>query len=448
MISSQCMQGRWTLVTMLMICLLWTLGSNAAHADDNDVKPFLHPLFTDNMVWQRDIAAPIWGWTTPGATVTVRMHGKSAAAKADASGMWMAKLGPFPAGGPYDLSVSGPQSVTLKNVLTGDVWICSGQSNMEMGIGNVNNAQQEIAGADFPQIRLFTVTKKIAMEPEKMVIGKWDVCTPQTVAAGGWNGFSAAGYFFGRQLHQDLHIPIGLIHTSWGGTVAEAWTSAEALDTMSDFKPAVTQLQQTAEAMKSGQQDFNKILAAWWKKNDTGTALGYANTDFDSSAWKTMKLPTYWEQAGLPDYDGLVWFRREFMLPEGWQGKDLRLHLGPVDDNDTTYVNGVPVGATIGYNIPRHYTIPASALKPGKNVIAVSVLDTGGGGGIYGKAEDMKLELPGGDSPISLAGDWSYKDTIPLAKLAAFPQRVDNNPNVVTVLYNGMVAPLIPFGIK
>jgi sialate O-acetylesterase len=228
-----------------LLLLMAVLFPIAAFGDDTSAtgKPFLSPLFSNNMVLQRGLPLHVWGWTDPGQTVTVQLAHESATATADSAGKWTAQLPPMTAGGPYTLAVSGPQSRTLTNVLIGDVWICSGQSNMQMGIGNVKNAEQEISEADYPQIRLFTVDDTIAYTPNTSVStndgdlsGQWSVCTPRTVRTGGWNGFTAAGYFFGRMLYQQLHVPIGLIHTSWGGTIAEAWTSAEALQTMPDFQ--------------------------------------------------------------------------------------------------------------------------------------------------------------------------------------------------------------------
>lgn len=211
---------------------------HVAHAQ-NAPLPFVSPMFTDNMVLQRQRPVIVWGWTTPGKTVKVSIDGKTGSAVANAQGKWVAKLPALPVGGPYTLTVTGAgesQPTTFKNILSGDVWVCSGQSNMEMGIGNVLNAGEEIASANYPEIRLFTVEKKVSTTPEALCKGKWDVCTPDTVKAGGWNGFSAVGYFFGRELYKNLKVPIGLIHTSWGGTPAEAWTSAEALQTMEDYK--------------------------------------------------------------------------------------------------------------------------------------------------------------------------------------------------------------------
>lgn len=428
---------------------LTSAGQNAARADDAPARPFLHTLFTDNMVLQRGVPDPIWGWTTPGQKVTVAMQRKRATAVAGADGKWMTRIGPFAAGGPYTLTVSGPQIMTLNNILVGDVWICSGQSNMEMGIGNVKDAQQEIAAANYPNIRLFTVPKTVAAEPQSGVNSQWQACNPQTVSTGGWGGFSAAGYFFGRDLYQQLHVPLGLIHTSWGGTIAEAWTSAEALNTMADFKPAVAHFQQAAAAAKAGAGNYDTNLNQWYAKNDPGSApgLGWADAAFATAGWKTMSLPQFWEGAGLPNYDGVAWFRKEIDLPAAWDGKAAMLHLGPVDDNETTWINGTRIGATEGASVPRDYKIPANVLKTGHNVIAVRVLDTGGNGGFGGKPEDMRLEADGA-APLPLAGSWLYQDSAPLAKMTPVPQRIDSNPNVVTVLYNGMVAPLVPFAIK
>ena len=420
-------------------------------ANAQTTKPFLSPLFTDNMILQRGVADPVWGWTTPGAKVTVNIAGKNATAMANADGKWMARLPAFPQKGPFGpftLAITGPQNVTLNNVMFGDVWICSGQSNMQFGVANGNNAAAEIATANYPNIRLITVPDVPAFAPVDTFNGKWDVCTPDTIAHSvGWGGFSAVGYFFGRTLNKELNVPIGLIHSSWGGTIAEAWVSGDSLKAkMPDFAPAVAQVE--ANANVKTEDNYGKRVSDWFTKNDAGTAGTYQAETFDASAWKTMSLPTLWEPAGLPDYDGVVWFRKEVTLPDGAAGKDATLHLGPIDDNDVTYVNGVQVGATDGYLADRSYKLPANTLKSGRNVIAVRVMDTGGGGGIYGKPEQMTLEITG-ETALLLSGDWQYKDTANLKSAPAYPMPIaGNNPNVPTVLYNGMIAPLVPFAIK
>jgi len=205
-------------------------------------RPFLHGLFTDNMVLQRDRPVPVWGWTQPGKKVTVTVADQCQSAVTGADGKWLVRIGPLPAGGPYTIAITGPRSVTLTNVLVGDVWLCSGQSNMEMGIGAAKNGSAEIARATNSMIRLFTVPKRISAEPQADVDNHWLVCSSQTVSLGYWQGFSAVGYFFGRKVQEDTGIPIGLIQAAWPGTVAEAWTSETALRTMPDFVPALTDL--------------------------------------------------------------------------------------------------------------------------------------------------------------------------------------------------------------
>lgn len=421
--------------------LVLLLVSAAVWVAAEEERPFVHRLFNDHMVFPRDIEAPVWGWCEPGKEVTVTMAGKSAKTNAGPDGRWQVKLGPFGAGGPHDLVITGPKESKFTDVLVGDVWICSGQSNMEWGVNNSNNAQEELAKANHPKIRLFYVPKRISTEPQRQVVTDWDLCTPQTVA-----GFSAVGYFFGRMLHEQTGIPIGLINSNWGGTVAEAWTSAGALKTMDDFKGPVEDFERMA---KSGQDDFEQIMGEWWKKNDPGSVggLGFADPAFDANGWKNMNLPGNWEGQGLPDFDGIVWFRRDFELPENWTDKDVKLHLGAIDDRDTTWVNGSKVGEMNDWNYDRVYKIPKKLLKAGRNTIAVRVLDTGGGGGFHGRAEQMKLERDGGE-PLSLAGEWHWIATKSITEVAQPPSRIDNNPNAVTVLSNGMIACLEPFAIK
>ena len=429
-----------------------TLGGQTELATTTESRPFVHSMFTDNMVVQRNRRVPVWGWTEPGRKVTVRLQDQQVTVRANARGKWLARLGPFRAGGPFTLEIAGShQTVTLTNVLVGDVWICSGQSNMEMGIGAVNDAAAEIARADFPRIRLCTVPKRVASTPQETAAnGPWQVCTPTAVAAGGWGGFSAVGYFFGRDLHRDLDVPIGLIHTSWGGTVAEAWTSAEALKKMKDFRPALSQLEQMTAQSGDTRVSFEQQMSEWYARNDPGSAdhLGWAAPDLHSAEWSTMSLPQNWEQGGLPDFDGVVWFRKEVELAAGWNGKEAVLHLGPIDDRDTTWVNGVKIGGLDDWSAARDYRVSAGVLQTGRNVIAVRVLDTGGGGGFHGKLEEMRLELAGVADTVTLAGTWRYREGVSLDKPRPVPQTLDNNPNVVTVLYNGMIAPLVPFAIE
>ncbi len=426
------------------------LVAGASVQGQNNDRPLLHPLFCDHLVLQRGVKAPIWGWAQPGTRVTVTFAGQTQTAAAQPDGKWMVRLRPMQASSePRTLTVSatGGPSVLIQDVLVGDVWLCSGQSNMEMGIGACN-VPNEIAAADFPRIRLLTVPKLIAQEPKTTLECSWVRCSPETVSQGGWGGFSAAGYYFGRELYRELKIPIGLIHSSWGGTIAEAWTSPEGLRPLVDFKE---RLETVARSRQSAPPDFTAEYERWSQQNDPGTRDGWAKPEADISSWKTVIMPQPFEKTGLPDFDGMVWFRRVFEAPSSWAGQNLTLGLGPIDDIDTTWVNGVKVGQMNRYDQNRVYTIPADVVHAGPNTVAVRVLDTGGDGGFTGQPEQLFVRPPGipDAKPLSLAGEWQMRDSAPLSKLPGLPTVPDaNNPNVVTVLYNGMIAPLLPFAIK
>jgi len=419
----------------------------------SDSKPFVSPMFSDNMVLQRDMRDPVWGWAKPGTKITVSAADQMASTVAGPDGKWMVKIGPLQVGGPYALTIDGPQKVTFSNVLVGDVWICSGQSNMEFGIGNLKNAADEIAAADHPTLRLFMQPRIVSPVPLEVTGGEWKVCTPDNVKTdGSWSGFSAVAYFFGRKLNQDLNIPIGLIHTSWGGTPAQAWTSAKDLgDKLPEFRGNIAQLEAMAEAKKHPAANGENPFDAWYKKNDPGSAAepGWADSALDDSGWKTMNVPGFVQDAGFPEFvnqQSVFWLRKEVDLPADVASKDVTLHL-MVDDNDATWVNGTKVGAIDGYNVPRKYKIPAGVLHAGKNTIAVRVTDTQAPGGIYGDPAGISLSVAGGD-PISLVGPWKMKLGTPITSKNPYPMTTQDNPNLPTVLYNGMIQPIVPFGVK
>ncbi len=432
-----------------MIATLTLAAALLVGADDGaQGRPFLDPLFSGHAVLQRDVPIPFRGWTEAGQRVKVAFAGQSVETTANASGLWTARLGPFPAGGPYTLLVSGPKmEVEAGDILIGDVWLCSGQSNMEWSVDRSDRPRQEIAAADHPRIRLITVPKKVATAPTATIDVRWEVCSPATVP-----DFSAVGYFFGRDLRRELDVPIGLIDSTWGGTVAEAWTSARALDSMDDFRRGLAEIRREADADQKAPTSFAQAMAAWWAKNDPGSQEQptWADPGYDASAWKSMDLPGNWETKGLPDFDGLLWYRKEVDLPEGWEGKAARLDLGPIDDRDTTFVNGKAVGGMNVWLTGRSYKVPEGLLKAGRNVIAVRVLDTSGLGGFVGGKDALKLSGPADAKldPVSLAGPWSYKEAAAMSNLSTPPEPDGSGPNRVTVLHNGMIAPLGAFPIK
>ncbi len=403
----------------------------------------LPKIFGDNMVLQRNKPISIWGFAAAGEKVTVQFNGQTKSTKAGKDGKWQLMLSPEKEGGPFTLSMKGKNQLTLQNILVGEVWICSGQSNMEMpieGWGKINNYQQEITTANYPQIRHFKVPNTISTTLKDDVTGgDWKVCSPATAG-----DFSATAYFFARELYNKLKVPIGLINTSWGGTMSETWTSKKALEQSPELK-------YIADAMKNS--DIDKLLkerAETALKNiqklqgsfeNNANTSDWKNSDFDDSKWPMMKLPGLWESQGLPDLDGTVWFRKTITVPDADAGKAATLNLTMIDDNDETFLNGIKVGSTQGYNSSRKYTIAAGILKAGKNTIAVKVGDTGGGGGIYGDAADMILTI--GNNKQYLAGDWTFR-------VAAVPQSATSvGPNdYPSLLFNSMLYPLIQYSIK
>ena len=415
----------------------------------------LPALFGDHMVLQRDVPLPVWGRATPGGLVTVQFRDQIIRTFAGEQGHWRVLLKPVKAGGPFTLHVIGRDTLTLKDVLVGEVWLCSGQSNMEMplaGWGKVLNYEDEISRADYPDMRLFTVKRTMRLKPVQTInTDGWKRCAPQTVA-----DFSASAYFFGRELHQSLNVPIGLVHSSWGGTIIEAWMSTAALDSFPEFKRRLQNLRDFIDRHQNGveKEEDRFILAeqAWDEEvqardrglNDPGGR--WSEVDLGLRDWKTMTLPTVWEEAGLPGLDGVVWFRKEINLPRFLRGRRLTLQLGPVDDVDSTYFNGVLIGGQQGWNTPRTYTVPGELVRAGKNVITVRVRDNRGNGGIWGDPDQLRLSGPG-RRQFTLAGQWQYRVGLNWNELTT-PTLTPGNPNYPTQLSNGMIEPLIPFALR
>ncbi|MDT7893779.1 MAG: hypothetical protein LASZOEIN_002094 [Candidatus Fervidibacter sp.] len=443
----------WTFAGM--VCL--TLAVHGHLAAEGKLR--LPSIFGDHMVLQCNMPVPVWGWAEPNEEVAVILKGKlHRSTKADANGRWMVKLPPQPAGGPHELIVrTRDEVIRFNDVLFGEVWVCSGQSNMEWPVALAQNAQQEIATANFPQIRFFIVEKAIALEPQSDCKGRWVVCSPETVG-----GFSAVGYFFGREIHQRLKVPVGLIGTYWGGTPAESWTDLKALESDPDFKPILDRLPRDPETLKRLQEKYEQAMEEWRQKailkdpGNKGEAMGWASPEFDDSDWATMEVPRPWERISPEmNIDGAVWFRKVVVLPDEWAGKDLLLSLGPIDDYDTTYFNGEKVGATgaetpNSWTVPRQYRIPGRLVKAGANLIAVRVFDQWGDGGFSGRPNQMRLELADGTGkPILLSGEWKFK-----VEFARHASKVPPQPQppinswTPTTLFNAMVAPFVPYAIK
>lgn len=433
--------------------LLFLALAGAARADVR-----VPSVIGDNMVLQQGRRVRLWGTAEPGERVTVSFKGETARANADARGRWEVFTGPHKAGGPFELTVAGRNTLTFRNILVGEVWVCSGQSNMEWSLMNAQDGARESAQADYPFIHLFTVRKATSDHPLEDVEGHWVVTTPQEAAQ-----FSAVGYFFGRELHRRLKVPVGLIHTSWGGTPAEAWTSRTALASDAALKPILDRYDKQLLDLPRLQREYETARVEWERQYVTqdpgnkGEAMGYADPAHDTNGWKTMKVPQLWETAGL-DVDGVIWFRRELEVPTAWAGKDLSLELGAIDDFDTTYFNGERVGSTgpdtpNAWVAPRRYRVPGSLVRAGRNTVAVRVFDRVGGGGFVGGEMKLTPEGAARTDAVALEGAWLYKEeaTFPSRQIdySKQPQAVGPaNPNSPTVLYNAMLAPLKPYAIR
>ena len=433
--------------TIIIVAVLFCISATAG------ISAELNPLFQNNAVLQCDARVPVWGAGRDGEKITVTFAGQKVSTVA-ANGVWKIWLQPMkPNATPQTLTVSADTTHVITNLLVGEVWVASGQSNMERQLGlrggqqPITDWEQEVAAANYPEIRQFYVVQTKSFTPQATVKGNWTVCSPETV-----KDFTAVGYFFARDLFAARHVPIGIIHSSWGGTPAEAWTSQAGLQKLPDFAEPLVQLKKLVADPELARSETLAKQEAWYQKMDPGSKPGavWSAAELVMDSWKTMTLPAYWESAGYADFDGVFWFRRAFELPANWDGGEVLLHLGKVDDNDTTWVNGALVGSTIGWTLPRVYRVPASVLKRGANVIAVRVLDTSGGGGIYGGDDAMRLifNVGGKTNSLSLAGAWQCKPGASLRETGWPPGDFSQDPSAPTVLYNGMIAPLQPYAMR
>ena len=421
-----------------------------------NAKPVLPAIFSDNMVLQQQTQIPIWGQAGKRKEVklTASWDGKTYIAPTDSEGNWKIEIQTPNAGGPYDISISDGKEIKLSNVMIGEVWICSGQSNMEMpitGWGKVMNFQQEINQANHPDIRLYQVKKTISPIPltkGESTMGGWQNCSSQTV-----ENFSAVAYFFARELNQKLNVPIGVIDVTWGGTPAESWTSGKTLDTMWEFHEQIALTRKAEDNMPEAIAIYNRMMNEWEaqvRQKDPGYNNEHplwAEVDYDTSSWGTIQIPGYIEEQINPGFEGFIWLRREIDLPDEWLKQDLKVELNQIDDDDITFFNGHEIGRTYGIGTARHYAIPRNLLKKGKNILTMRLGDTGGNSGIPG--DPSMLYVTNGKGRISLAGEWQQqisifnKNEVPQQPLSF--QTCQFYP---TVLYNGMLHPLIPFGMK
>jgi sialate O-acetylesterase len=420
----------------------------------------LPQLIADHMVLQRDNPITIWGWASPSEKILVTFDGKTYKTVAAADSSWEIRLRAMKAGGPYTMEIRGRNHLTLKDILIGDVWFCSGQSNMVLDMERVKEKYpEEIAQANFPEIRNFFVPtlSDVARLHEDLPSSKWEEANPKNVLL-----FGAATWFFAKQLYLKYHVPIGIINSSVGGTPVQAWISAEGLKDIPDYAARVAQLRDSVfldrllhpvssrTGMMRPRTHPDKGLSGPVKWYDPA----YVPVD-----WHPFWLPGYWADQGVRGLNGVVWFRKEIEAPASMAGKPAKLFVGRIVDADETYVNGVKVGNITYQYPPRRYEVPAGVLKAGKNLLVVRVTNTFGKGGFV---PDKRYELTDGVNHIDIRGDWQYKvsevfaprksDARPIQGGAAGPTVASALPfsaqNEPTGLYNTMVAPAIKEKIK
>ncbi len=419
----------------------------------------LHKVYSDHMVLQRDREIRISGTAEPGGEVSIEFAGEKRTATAGADGVWRALFPAMKAGGPHSMTVSGKNAaLKLEDILIGEVWVCSGQSNMAFTTRSARNAEAELAGAaNQPKLRLLSVNRRISagkIAPDVETMG-WELCTPRSAA-----GFSAIGYFFGRDLARDLDIPVGMINSTWGGTPIESWISAAGyadadLDNLADRAAGLPKTGY-AEVLKTR----GKALVEWEKKffgdhaDAVRAAAGWAKDPLpEPEKWKTVTVPANLSSYGI-DRNGVFWLRKTVNIPEELAGKDLDLSLSTIDDCDEVFFNGEKVGAT-GIDTPqywsvlRHYPVPGRLVRAGANTVAVRVIDHAFDGGIGGNARNLYLGT--GTTRIPLAGDdWKMRPEFLLEK--DFPVRpgAPTDPALYhpASLYNAMIAGLQRFPVR
>ncbi|MDP8993466.1 MAG: 9-O-acetylesterase [Pseudomonadota bacterium] len=394
---------------------------------------------------QRDRAVAIWGTAEPGEGITVAFAGTSRSTRADPHGRWWVTLPAMPAGGPYRLSVSGDGGIAAaEDVLVGDVWLCSGQSNMEWPVRSALNGEAELAGARDPRLRILTVPHHTALSPQDRFGGPvaWRAVTPETVG-----GFPAACYFMARDLRRSEDVPIGAISASWGGTQIRTWTPEAALGA-AGAGDAAELLALYRDDPAAASRRFGELWGRWWRER-TGDAEGAEPwRDSGRLSWRPFPAIAPWEQWGDPafaEFNGYVWARRKFSLTAEEAAQGGVLSLGVIDDLDQSWVNGVPVGSSFGWSLERRYAVPPAVLRAGENEIIVNIGDSWGAGGFHGPAERLRLTLA--DGTVKPLGEgWEY--SVGASGIGNPPRAPWDTHAGVSLAYNGMIAPLGGFGLR
>lgn len=410
---------------------------------DSSAQVRLPRLVRDSMILQRDIKINIWGWASKNEKVTIKFNNKNFKTTTGPDGKWLIQLPVMKAGGPYTMEISGKNRIVLKDILIGDVWFCSGQSNMvhQMELHSVRYSK-EIEEANYPEIRHFWIPTMTDLQKphDDLPPGYWKTANPQDVRQ-----FSAVAYFFAKKIYEKYHVPIGLINASVGGTPIEAWTSEDGLK---DFSSILTTIQKNKDTAYVN--NTNRIAATYIanrpKENDLGLTgeKKWFDVSYVPKGWRTINIPGYWEDQGLKDLNGILWYRKEIDVPASMINKPAKVFLGRIVDADILYINGKQIGNTTYQYPQRRYNVHPDVLKAGKNIFIVRVTNSAGKGGFV---PDKPYCLIAGIDTIDLKGYWQYKvgDVFKPQSNNIAAISAQNQP---TTLYNAMVAPVINYSIK
>jgi hypothetical protein len=435
--------------TTRMAVPLLALAAGCACLPGQAAELGLARIFSDHAVLQRDQPIAVWGTADAGRKLAVTLGGRTVDGSADAHGKWKVQLPPQPAGGPYTLTVtSNGQTVSRADILVGDVYLCSGQSNMEFAQHQATNAGGAAYAGRNETLRFLNVQKNSTATPQDELKGpvEWKVVTPETVGDA-----SAVCYYMARSLQGTYKVPVGFVNASWGGTTIQGWIGAESLRTLADYKAGVAAIAQFGADPAAGMRAEDARNEAWWRAHDPAASpqRAWIAPDFDDRAWQTVTPAGSWKDSGLAgfkDFDGVAWYRTTVTLTEAQAKAANALHLGPVDTYDTTWVNGVRVGGASTSWMWRDYPVPAGVFKPGRNVIALRVLSGGQGGGLSGAPSSRTIGMADGQT-IPLPAAWKIQRGSALKGLSVPPAPWDV-PTSLTTLYNGMIAPLVGYRFK
>ncbi|MBI1292958.1 hypothetical protein GC173_17240 [bacterium] len=444
-----------------LLCLILLMGVTSMTQGETK---FGAP-FSDHAVLQRGRPLVVWGTDEPGREVQVAVGTARKMVVTQEKGEWSATFGPLAAGGPITVTATGSTTATLSNVLIGDVWLCGGQSNMEWPLNLCDGGVEAIAKAgDFPTIRLLRMPHLESAEEQRAFPTpvSWQIASPESA-----KDFSGVGWFFGRRISTEVGVPVGLVQVAWGGTRIEPWIGAPGFAKAPALRDIHRRQMAQIRQLPSEMQRW-ELREAEWKASavhaDPGRdpiTEGWESPDASADGWDTVGVPFRWQDGGHA-MNGAAWFRLTVDIPETWQNADLELNLGPIDDLDDTWFNGVRIGGMndpaneLSWAVKRRYRIPASALRPGqRNTVAIRVWDKTGDGGIMGAAGDYFVRHPLTERtlPLDPTGFFRVEKAIPLPTMNYFEFAARYRPRFAdpathpSRLYNGMISPLTPMAV-